>query len=55
MSLDYEKCPPNADSMIQSMRAFGYDLKMAVADLIVIPDGIDEILNFIKLCRCQLG
>ena len=31
---DYEKCPPNADSMIESMRAFGYDLKMAVADVI---------------------
>jgi hypothetical protein len=34
MTVDYDKCPPNADSMIQSMRAFGYDLKMAVADLI---------------------
>ena len=32
--IDYENCPPNADSMIQSMRAFGYDLKMAVADII---------------------
>jgi hypothetical protein len=32
--IDYENCPPNADSMIQSMRAFGYDLKMAVADVI---------------------
>ena len=32
--IDYENCPPNADSMIQSMRAFGYDLKMAIADII---------------------
>lgn len=31
---DFEYCPPNADAMIQSMRAFGYDLSMAVADIV---------------------
>ena len=31
---NYEDCPPCADAMIQSMRAFGYDIGMAVADLI---------------------
>lgn len=31
---EYEDCPPKADAMISSMRAFGYDLSMAVADLI---------------------
>lgn len=30
----YENCPPKAEAMINSMRAFGYDLPMAVADLI---------------------
>lgn len=29
-----ENCPPKADAMIQSMRAVGYDVSMAIADLI---------------------
>lgn len=28
------KCPPRADAMIQSMRSVGYDIGMAIADLI---------------------
>ena len=32
--IKYDKCPPNASAMIQSMRAFGYDLSMAVADIV---------------------
>jgi len=31
---NYEDCPPKADAMINSLRAFGYDLSMAIADLI---------------------
>lgn len=31
---NYEDCPPRADAMIHSLRAFGYDLGMAIADLI---------------------
>lgn len=31
---DYEKDAPHAAALIQSMRAFGYDIKTAVADLI---------------------
>lgn len=31
---NYEYCPPKADAMIHSLRAFGYDLGMAIADLI---------------------
>ncbi len=31
---NYEDCPPKADAMIHSLRAFGYDLGMAIADLI---------------------
>ena len=31
---NFEECPPRADAMIHSLRAFGYDLGMAVADLI---------------------
>lgn len=31
---NYEDCPPKADAMIHSLRAFGYDLAMAIADLI---------------------
>ena len=31
---DFELCPPRADAMINSLRAFGYDLSMAIADLI---------------------
>jgi len=31
---NYEICPPRADAMIHSLRAFGYDLGMAIADLI---------------------
>lgn len=34
MDNNYEPCPPRADAMIHSMRAFGYDLGMAIADLI---------------------
>jgi len=34
MDKNYESCPPRADAMIHSMRAFGYDLGMAIADLI---------------------
>ncbi len=30
----YEEVPPRADAMIASMRAIGYDLSMAIADLI---------------------
>lgn len=33
-SENYQECPPRADAMIHSMRAFGYDLSMAIADLI---------------------
>ena len=31
---NYEDCPPQADALIHSLRAFGYDLAMAIADLI---------------------
>ncbi len=31
---NYDYCPPKADAMIHSLRAFGYDLGMAIADLI---------------------
>jgi hypothetical protein len=31
---DYEKCPPRPDALILSLRAFGYDMAMAIADLI---------------------
>jgi hypothetical protein len=31
---NFEDCPPRADAMIHSLRAFGYDLGMAIADLI---------------------
>lgn len=31
---NFENCPPKADAMINSLRAFGYDLSMAIADLI---------------------
>jgi len=34
MSKDYENCPPKPEAMINSLRAFGYDLSMAIADLI---------------------
>ncbi len=30
----YEKCPPRPEAMISSLRAFGYNLSMAIADLI---------------------
>ncbi len=33
-SAEYEDLPPMADSMVASMRAIGYDLPMAIADLI---------------------
>jgi hypothetical protein len=31
---NYEKCPPRPDALILSLRAFGYDMAMAIADLI---------------------
>lgn len=31
---EFENCPPNADALIQSIRSFGYDLGMAIADII---------------------
>lgn len=31
---NYEDCPPRAEAIIHSLRAFGYDLGMAIADLI---------------------
>lgn len=34
ISEDYEHASPNAASLMQSLRAFGYDISMAVADLI---------------------
>jgi len=30
----YEDCPPKPEAMITSLRAFGYDISMAIADLI---------------------
>lgn len=34
MKRKYENAPPRADAMIASMRAIGYDLSMAIADLV---------------------
>ena len=34
MRNDYELCGPRAEALINSLRAFGYDLSMAIADLI---------------------
>lgn len=34
MNGSYESCPPEAGALINSLRAFGYDLSMAIADLI---------------------
>ena len=31
---NFEDCPPRADALINSLRAFGYNLGMALADLI---------------------
>jgi hypothetical protein len=31
---NFEHCPPEPEAMISSLRAFGYDLSMAIADLI---------------------
>jgi len=31
---NYEQCSPKAEAMIHSLRAFGYDLGMAIADLV---------------------
>ena len=31
---DFEDCPPRAGALIHSLRAFAYDLSMAIADLI---------------------
>jgi len=33
-SRNFEECTPRADAMVHSLRAFGYDLGMAIADLI---------------------
>ena len=33
-TFDYEIANPNASSLMQSLRAFGYDISTAVADLI---------------------
>jgi len=30
----YEKCPPNAEAMVESIRSLGYDLGIAIADII---------------------
>jgi hypothetical protein len=30
----FESCPPNPEALIHSLRAFGYSLSMAIADLI---------------------
>lgn len=32
--MEYEEVPPKADAMVASMRAIGYDLSMAVADIV---------------------
>jgi hypothetical protein len=34
MKREYEDCPPRPEALILSLRAFGYDLSMAIADLI---------------------
>ncbi len=31
---EFEDCPPRADAIVHSLRAFGYDIAMAIADLI---------------------
>jgi hypothetical protein len=31
---NFEDCPPRADAIIHSLRAFGYDIAMAIADLV---------------------
>jgi len=31
---NFEDCPPRAEALIHSLRAFGYDLSMAIANLI---------------------
>ena len=31
---DYDHAPPDASSLIESIRAFGYDLQTAIADII---------------------
>jgi len=34
LSADFDLVPPDAGAMIESLRAFGYDLPTALADLI---------------------
>ena len=34
LTVEYENAEPRADCMIQSLRAFGYDLPSAIADII---------------------
>ena len=43
--LDYDNCPPNADATIESIRSLGYDLGIAVSDIIdnSISAGADTI------------
>ena len=31
---NYEECPPRAEAVIHSLRAIGYDLGSAIADLV---------------------
>lgn len=42
-----EKCPPCADSLVTAMRAFGYDLSMALCD--IIDNSITAGSTFIEL------
>jgi len=44
-NLDYDNCPPNADATIESIRSLGYDLGIAVSDIIdnSISAGADTI------------
>lgn len=45
---DYELANPNAASLIQSLRAFGYDISTAIADL--IDNSITAQANSISIC-----
>ena len=31
---NYDKCPPNAEAMVESIRSLGYDLGIAISDII---------------------
>lgn len=41
-----EKCPPNAEAIVESIRSLGYDLGIAISDIIdnSITAGADKIL-----------